>query len=202
MSSNTRRLLQRLANVGLAMAVLLACVPYGMRAYGQWSESRALQRVSSRLPSNASPSAAQALRKPKKAPPRRDFQTMLVDIPARGVETVVEEGHGNWQMMVGGGHEPGTPGAGGAGNCVVAAHRNMWGAPFADLPSVRPGDTIRVTDERGTYTYQVAVSKEIHVRDRRYLANTRDARLTLYTCVEPFDKDLRWVVQAHLVVPD
>lgn len=196
MNPGMRRFLHRLANLGLAAALALACAPLAMRAYGQWADARALERASATLKPAAT---APALRHPDRPLARRPFQKMLVDIPARGVETVVEEGHGNWQMLVGGGHEPGSAGAGGAGNCIVAAHRNMWGAPFAKLPTVEPGDLIRVTDGEGVYTYRVDASEEVNVRDKRYLEDTRDARLTLYTCVEPFDRDLRWVVQARLV---
>lgn len=196
MNTRNSRRWHNLANAGLALAVLLVCAPFGMRAYGEWSAGRAYRRASARL--NAA-RHVQAQRAANTAPARRAFQPMLVDIPQRGIETVVEEGHSRETMRLGSGHEPGTAGAGGAGNCVVAGHRNMWGAPFANLDRVQPGDLIQVMDETGIHTYRAETSKEVSTSDRRYLADSKDALLTLYTCVEPFDADRRWVVQARLV---
>jgi sortase A len=200
MSDRTRRRLHILAYAGLALAVLLACVPMGMRAYGQWTQARARRHAAATLGwARGHVRPAKHLRKPIPAPPRRRFEMSMLQIPAINVEDVIEEGTGNWNRVMGPGHEPGTPGAGGAGNCIIAAHRNMWGATFADLHRLRPGDEVVVTDARGVYTYQVDVSREVSTRERALLGQTRDARVTLYTCTEPFDQNRRWLVQARLV---
>lgn len=200
MDARTARRLHRIANVGLLAAGLAMAAPYGMRGWGRWSQARTRARMEERLPVVTRVIETVAARRPSlPPPPRQPFSSSLVDIPAIRVQAVVEEGAGNWEMMLGAGHEPASAGAGGAGNCVVAAHRNMWGALFSDLPRVRPGDLVHVTDSHGTYTYQVDTSREITTKERQYLAQTPEALLTLYTCVLPYDKDRRWVVQARLV---
>ena len=202
MNYDRHHALNRLANLGLALALLLATLPFGMRAYGHWSQSLALERFTAKNSAPPSPKKGGALKPPSKTPPRKRWETSVVQIPSIGVDAVVTEGAGKWELVIGPGHLPGSAGAGGAGNCVIGAHRNLWDATFADLPKVKPGDKVYVVTSSGRHTYVIDWVKEIRTRDKKPLRNTRDARITLVTCVIPFDPYRRWVAQGHLVEDD
>jgi sortase A len=122
-----------------------------------------------------------------------------ISIPALGLSTVVVEGNGNWRTLAGPGHEPRSPLPGEGGNCVIAAHRNMWDESFRDLPRVRPGDTVVLSTPSDRLAYRVTTSKKMSTSDLTPLRSTNEERLTLYTCVLPFDARYRWVVQARRV---
>lgn len=204
MNSSHKRTLHRLANAGLILAVLMSTLPFGMRAYGQWTQDQAKKEFVARN-KPVRPEAAAPAPKPQtpkrlvKTPSRKDWETSIVQIPSIGVDAVVTEGAGKWELVIGPGHLPGTPGAGGAGNCVIGAHRNLWDATFADLPKVKKGDKVHVITSQGRYTYAIDWVKEIRTSNRKPLNNTRDGRITLVTCVLPFDANKRWVAQGYLV---
>jgi LPXTG-site transpeptidase (sortase) family protein len=195
MAVSHRRRWNRVANAALALAAALGLAPTAMRAYGSFSQAAARSRFTP---------PAQPLRSAAKPgslvsrPPVRAWETSVLQIPAIGVDAVVDEGNADWRLMPGPGHEPRSPGAGSKGNCVIAAHRNMWGATFANLPRLKAGDTLTLTSSHGIFTYRVIGSREVSVRDRGLLASGSGASLTLYTCVLPFNASRRWVVRARL----
>ncbi|MBW3622409.1 MAG: sortase [Armatimonadetes bacterium] len=197
----TRQRLNRLANLGIVLALLFGTLPFGMRAYGSWTQTQAKlqfekkreQRLITELRED------RELQPPKKTPPRKAWETSVVQIPSIGVDAVVIEGAGKWELVIGPGHLPGSAGAGGAGNCVIGAHRNLWDATFADLPKVKPGDKVYVITSKDRHTYVIDWSKEIRTSYKKPLRNTKDSRITLVTCVLPFDSHRRWVAQGHLV---
>lgn len=196
MNSRTRTLWNRVANAAILGALVLAAAPFGMRAYGGWTQADARARFIS--PSSAAKPSAMRVNPLVLHPPKRPWETSVLQIPAIGVDAVVDEGNDNWTLMPGPGHEPRSAGAGSRGNCIIAAHRNMWEATFADLPKVKPGDEIVLTTSGGIFTYRAISSRETTTRDKDALAPTRGAVLTLYTCVLPFKESHRWVVQARL----
>ena len=55
---------------------------------------------------------------------------------------------------IGIGHYPDTAMPGQTGNFAIAGHRGSHGAPFADLPSLRVGDSVVVETPDGWYTYR------------------------------------------------
>lgn len=65
------------------------------------------------------------------------------------------------------------------GNSVVSAHVDTF---FADLSSVKEGDIVTVNTNYGKFTYTVTELIEFGSNDRKYIAPTKDNRLTLYTC--------------------
>lgn len=198
MDGRTRRLWNRLANAAIVGALALAAAPAGMRAYGHWSQSAARAHFTAPPPPAASTRARPADSRLVKSPPARAWETSVLEIPSIGVNAVVDEGNEDWQLMPGPGHEPRSAGAGGRGNCIIAAHRNMWEATFADLPTVKPGNPVTLTTSRGIFTYRVVSSRETSTRDRSALGPTSRPMLTLYTCVVPFHPSRRWVVRARL----
>lgn len=196
MNAYFRKRWNRVANAAIAAALILAALPAGMRAYGDWTQAAARSQFTPALPPSAKPAASPGPL--VRDPPARKWQTSVLEIPSIGVNAVVDEGTGNWRLMPGPGHEPGTAGAGGRGNCIIAAHRNMWESTFAHLPRIQPGDEITLTTSDGIFTYRAVSSRQVSTKQRSVLAPTKTARLTLYTCVIPFKESRRWVVQARL----
>jgi len=74
----------------------------------------------------------------------------------------------------------------------------MWDETFARLPDLNPGDLVYLTTATDTSLYIVNYSRKIATSDTRPLRDCQLARLTLYTCVLPFDPRHRWIVQASL----
>ena len=115
------------------------------------------------------------------------------------------------------GHLDGTAGAGQQGNFVLAAHRVTHGEPFADLPSLRPGDEVVVETADTTYTYVLDTAGddlEVSFDADWVLAPLPDnpdpggveptqqqgqSLITLTTCAELFNTDERLVAFGHLV---
>lgn len=52
------------------------------------------------------------------------------------------------------GHYPGTDMPGEIGNVALAAHRTTYGAPFADIAELRPGDPLYIETIDGWYEYR------------------------------------------------
>lgn len=67
----------------------------------------------------------------------------------------VLEGTSAGVLQRGLGHYRGTGQLGEVGNFAVAGHRRTHGDPFRDLPRLRPGDAVVLTDGESWFTYQV-----------------------------------------------
>jgi len=79
----------------------------------------------------------------------------LLKIPRLGLSQVVLEGADGGTLQHGPGHVTGTAGIAEPGISVVAGRRAAWGAPFARIPSLKPGDTLSTTTVAGTMAYRV-----------------------------------------------
>ena len=143
----------------------------------------------------------------------------VVRIPRFGDDYAVPllEGTSDEALASGIGHLDETSPPGGAGNFVVAAHRVTHGEPFADLPSLRPGDEVVVETADTTYTYVLDTAGddlEVSFDAEWVLAPLPDNPdpdgveptqeqgqhlITLTTCAELFHTDERFVVFGHLV---
>lgn len=78
-----------------------------------------------------------------------------LEIPALGVEQVVGEGTSASVLFDGPGHRRDTPLPGQIGTSVVFGRRASFGGPFESIPSLEPGDVIRVTTGQGVFEYSV-----------------------------------------------
>lgn len=200
MNPAARKLLGWIANFGIVLAVLLAGLPAGMKAYANWSQTQAKDRFLSQQAVSLQRAASPKKLLPHETPPpRQPWQTSIIQIPSIGVDAVVTQGAGKWELVIGPGHVPQTAGPGGAGNCVIAAHRNMWDATFEDLPKVKPGDLVHVTTATDHYTYVIDESRLVKTSEKDPLGATREARITLITCVVPFKSSERWMATGYLV---
>src|ERR1700722_14109673 len=79
----------------------------------------------------------------------------LLEIPALHMQDVVMEGTTGQVMEGGPGHVRDTPLPGQQGGSVILGRRAAYGAPFAGLGSLAPGDPISVVTQEGVAKYQV-----------------------------------------------
>jgi len=145
--------------------------------------------------------------------------TAILHIPKFGKDYAVPvlEGSSDTVLAAGVGHMEDTAEAGAVGNYVLAGHRVTHGEPFADLPSLEPGDEVVVETREATYTYVLDTGgedlvipfTETWVLDERPVnpreggtqppGEAGDHLITLLTCSEIFHTDNRSVVFGHLV---
>jgi sortase A len=119
---------------------------------------------------------------------------------------VVVEGVTTAQLERGPGHIPGTALPGEIGNVVLSGHRTTYGAPFARLDELRPGDAVVVETKDTWFTYSVtgarivaptAVEVTWPVPGERGAAPTK-ALLTMTTCHPRYSARQRLIVSAEL----
>ncbi|GAA4117747.1 sortase [Nocardioides fonticola] len=103
----------------------------------------------------------------------------ILEIPKIGVEQVFLEGSASEQTAVGPGlrHDSSLPGQ--AGLSVIVGRRATFGAPFADLDRLEPGDRIEVTTGQGEFTYVVDLVRTSDAAPTQI--RKVDSRLTLVT---------------------
>jgi sortase A len=141
----------------------------------------------------------------------------LVRIPRFGKSYVmpVIEGTSDDVLAEGIGHFEDTAQPGQQGNYALAAHRITHGEPFAQLPDLRPGDTVTVETRTAVYTYVldtdpndlVVPNSDDWVLDP-FPVNPDggvqpdpadgDHLITLTTCSELFHTDNRMIAFGHL----
>ncbi len=115
-------------------------------------------------------------------PARPGAPVAVISIPAIGMRSaVVVEGTAPETLELGPGHLRDTPLPGQLGLSVIYGRRATFGAPFADLDELQPGDQIITTTQQGRSVYKVAVigDSQHPVRD------TTLSRLVLLTASSP-----------------
>jgi len=142
---------------GLGIAVtLLALLLLGFAAYLYFLSGIQEARAQTGLYATLSQELSKAI-----APlgsPAPGTPVAVLNIPAIGLrDEVVVEGTSPENLTLGPGHLRDTPLPGQAGISVLYGRRATFGAPFARVPQLRPGDAIKVTTGQGTATYVVKV---------------------------------------------
>ena len=80
----------------------------------------------------------------------------VMSVPALGIEDlVVLEGTTSGVLQRGAGHDRSSVLPGQAGWSQIFGRRWAYGAPFRDLPALKPGDEIELVTGQGEHTYQV-----------------------------------------------
>lgn len=201
----------------LAMGgVTLALWPVGQTAYTRWNQQqlqREWQRAAAQPVSAPSVAAAKKLsaapsstRSRKSAKPHIEPlpPTRLI-IPEIGVDAVVVQGEDEASLERGPGHAPYTALPGQPGNCVIAAHRNVYGSYFYRVDELLPGAKITLRTPHQSYTYQVIQISQV--------ADTEAATvkalpppgspplLTIYTCTVPLSSN-RVVITSQLMTEE
>lgn len=183
----------------ITIGVLLVCWPLGQYAFG-WMAQRELRRqwtadaAKATLPVNASDDAISAAAKQGPTWPN----TRIV-IPELNIDAVVINGFDEDSLRRGPAHDPRSAMPGQAGNCVIAAHRNVYGAWFARVDEMYAGSLVQLKTPTATYNYHTVSIMRVSETDRSVLAPPTDgtSRLTLITCTLPHSSD-RVIVSAVL----
>ena len=122
-----------------------------------------------------------------------------LEIPTLGLSVPVTAGIETSSLLRGVGHIEGTAYPGGLGTLGLAGHRDTY---FRPLRRIQTGMDIRVTDESGTYHYEVDSTEIVTPEQVDVLAIRSRPELTLVTCY-PFDyvgaAPNRFIVHAHLL---
>lgn len=129
---------------------------------------------------------------------RRDGRRILHEDPMVVVQGVTEADLAKGPGRYPGGALPGEP-----GNLAIAGHRSTYGAPFAQIDQLRPGDEIVVEDQaKRTWTYQVVEQRIVAPADTSVIASdplgNGKPLLTLTTCHPRYSNRQRLVVFAEL----
>jgi sortase A len=120
----------------------------------------------------------------------------VLDIPAIGIrDMVVVQGTSPENMTLGPGHLRDTPMPGQAGVSEIFGRRATFGAPFARLGSLRPGDFIVTITGQGRSVYRVAALGSSQVR----IDDPEPNRLLLVTASSPVVPSYYIEVDARLV---
>lgn len=102
-----------------------------------------------------------------------------LEAPRLGIRRTVLSGATGSSLAFGPGHVHGSAPPNGAGNCVLAGHRDSW---FAFLHHLRVGEEIRLQTREGTRRYAVAGLEVVSMWDLDATSPSSDDRLTLITC--------------------
>ncbi|GAA0446433.1 hypothetical protein GCM10009544_06610 [Streptomyces stramineus] len=135
------------------------------------------------------------------------FAVMYIPRLGAGWAKPVLHGTGTELLKKGLGHYERTARLGGKGNFAVAGHRRTYGDPFKDLPELRPGDAVVLTDGTTWFTYRVDAAPHRTRPDDIGVIDPVPAGsgfrgpgryLTLTTCEPEWGHSHRLIVWAHL----
>lgn len=143
---------------------------------------------------------------PAKVAPSEDLATQIgqpigrIEIPKIHVDKIVVQGVPLVELNRAPGHYPQTPFPGQAGNASIAGHRTTYGAPFANISRLKPGDEIHIQTLQGRFTYRMIWSKIVKP-DAMWVLDTdpdHPNTLTLTACHPRYDLTERYIVRAVL----
>ena len=123
-----------------------------------------------------------------------------ITIPRMGVNTEILEGKTVATLNKGIWHLPGTSDPTKGGNMVIAAHRYKWLPPstktFWDIDKMKPGDEITVVWQGKKIVYRVTKTSIVTPDRVDILKNTKEHKLTLFSCTPKYTTKFRLVVEA------
>ena len=114
-------------------------------------------------------------------------------IPSIGLSVKVYQGTDSDALRKGAGHFAGT--SIWEGNVAIAGHNRGVNNHFGKIQTLGIGDTIKLTTQLGTRSYEVYSVSKIGVDDVSVLNDSAENIVTLITCVSD-QPDYRWCVQA------
>ena len=115
-------------------------------------------------------------------------------IPAIGLSVKVYQGTDADALRKGAGHFANT--SIWEGNVAIAGHNRGVNNHFGKIHTLDIGDTIKLTTQLGTRSYEVYSVSKISVDDTSVLNDSTENIITLVTCVMN-QPDYRWCVQAR-----
>jgi len=182
-----------LQSVGIGL-LLLAVVALGLAGYlfglSNVQEARAQTILYTRLQYELANQVAPL------GPTAPGSPVAVLDIPSIGIrDMVVVQGTSPENMTLGPGHLRSTPMPGQAGVSEIFGRRATFGAPFARLGDLRPGDFIITVTGQGRSVYRVAAIGNSHQR----IVDPEPNRLILVTAASPYIPAYYIEVDARLV---
>lgn len=115
-------------------------------------------------------------------------------IPALALSVKVYQGTDSDALRKGAGHFAST--SIWDGNVAIAGHNRGVNNHFGKIHTLSVGDTIKLTTQLGTRSYEVYSVSEISVDDTSVLNDSTENIITLVTCVMN-QPEYRWCVQAR-----
>jgi sortase A len=224
-----KRLLRALLSLVIIGGIGVALWPLGQIAYARWNQNALFaqwQEAAQGTGANSSraksgktstpvrtatltqtkktqTAAKQSTAKKSTKTPVAELPPTRIIIPDIGLDAVVVQGFDEETLRRGPGHEPRSALPGQPGNCVIAAHRNVYGSWFYKVDQLWPGSivTLRTPDE--SFDYQIISTYATHDSDISVLRPPppgEPPRLTLLTCTVQRSTN-RIVLVAQLVPP-
>jgi sortase A len=188
------------------LCILAAFAIGGYLAWQQWGTSLTTKRWQTDLRAGLEGRISERPVRPSEEVVKlRGDAVAIIRIPRIEVDAIVVEGTDTGSLTRGPGHYEGTAYPWEArGTVAIAGHRTTYGAPFFLLDDLRPGDTIELATEFGTYTYEVtrlAITPPSGIlpSGRSVLEHTRNPTLVLTTCNPRFSAAQRLIVFADRV---
>ncbi len=138
---------------------------------------------------------------PAASPPAQppSLKGARIIIPIIRVDAPIVEGD-DWETLKRGvGHHIGSGLPGQAGNMVLAAHNDVYGAIFKDLGNLQEGDLVLIDTPERTYRYRVKTIRIVSPKETSVMDPTAEPTLTLITCYPPLVDTHRLVVSASFV---
>ena len=127
-------------------------------------------------------------------------QGTMLEISSVNIEGKVVDDLSAEAMFRGFWHYPLSAVPGKRGNTIIFGHRFDQLPPstetFFNLDKVSVGDSIRITQNNGEFTYTIVKIKIVEKDDRAVLQNKGDYRLTLITCTPMWTSEKRLAVIA------
>jgi sortase A len=118
-------------------------------------------------------------------------------VPRLGLSLVVVNGTSSSDLRRGPGRHEETFMPGEGKLVYVAGHRTTYGAPFADIDRLKPGDTISVELPYGSVEYRVTGQRIVDDNDRSVLESRGREELVLQACHPRFFASQRLLVYAR-----
>ena len=221
--SASRPLLRWMLNGAIVGGLLLASWPLAQNVYARYNQSQLekqwdAQNQTSAVPKNALKSGKSApttivkksvaddsatddptMGKKVSAKTAQKWPLTKISIPDIDLETYAVQGWDEAALRRGPGHDPASA-MPGAGNCVLAGHRNIYGSYFYNVDQIMAGAPIVLTNRDGKFTYTTGRVFTTTDTDFSIMAQPAPGEtpiLTLITCTMPHTSN-RIVVQAVL----
>jgi sortase A len=121
-----------------------------------------------------------------------------LEVPRLGLDVVFVNGTGTADLHGGPGRDQRTGLPGQRRLVYIAGHRTTFGAPFADIDQLRPGDPIVLTLPYGVFTYRVTRTRIVDAHDLSVLHGPRRDVVVLQACHPRFFATQRLLVYGAL----
>jgi sortase A len=120
-------------------------------------------------------------------------------VPRLGLKMLLINGTGHDDLTKGPGRDERTYMPGQGRLVYIAGHRTTYGAPFAHIDRLRPGDTVTLEMPYGTFVYSVTGKRIVDAGDLSVLRSPGHEVVALQACHPRFFATQRYIVWARPV---